>query len=188
MRRVDGEHGAGRRRRHVAPQDLADRSRLVARADDGDRAGEQEAGHRPRVGALLAALDGVEELLGLVEREVEVDDTALEPSLDGPPGPAEHREHGPVVGEHLGGEADDAVGAGDRREVLEQQRGDALALVLVVHHEGGVGVVAAAPALVAGPGDELAEALDDERHAVDHVDVGEVLEDRRRTAPASGEK
>ena len=86
----------------------------------------------PRVGALLASLDGVEELLGVVEREVEVDDTALEASLDGPPGPAEHGEHRPVVGEDLGGEAHDAVGAGDRREVLEQERGDALALVGVV--------------------------------------------------------
>ena len=46
----------------------------------------------------------------------------------------------------------------------------------VVDHEGGVGVVAAGPALVAGPGDELAVALDDEGHPVDHVDVREVLE------------
>ena len=60
--------------------------------------------------------------------------------------------------------------------MLEQQRGDALAVVGVVDLERRVGVVAAGPALVAGPGDELAVALDDEGDAVDEVDDGEVLE------------
>ena len=177
VRRVDREH----RRRSPTPVTLRHSTSPtepgpIAGADDGDRARQQEPGHRPGVGTLLAPLDGVEELLGVVEREVEVDDAALEAPLDRPAGAAEHRQHRPVVGEHLGGEAVDAVGAGDRREVLEQQRGDALALVLVVDHEGGVGVVAAGPPLVAGPGDELAVALDDQGHAVDEVDVGEVLE------------
>ena len=149
---------------------------VVAGADDGDGPRQQQPGDGPGVGALLAPLDGVEELLGLLEGEVEVDDAAVEVPLDRPPGPAEHRQHRPVVGQHLGREAGDAVGAGDRRQVLEQERGDALALVGVVDLERGVGVVAAGPALVAGPGDELALALDDEGDAVDEVDLGEVPE------------
>ena len=70
----------------------------------------------------------------------------------------------------------DPVRAGDGGEVLEQEGGDALALVLVVDLERSVGVVAAGPALVARPGDELAEALDDQRGPIDEVDDGEVLE------------
>jgi hypothetical protein len=58
--------------------------------------------------------------------------------------------------------------------VLEEQRGDALALVLVIDHEGGVGVVAPGPPFVARPADELAETFDDERLPVDVVDVREV--------------
>ena len=65
---------------------------------------------------------------------------------------------------------------GDRRQVLEQQRGDALALMLVVDHERRLSVVAAGPALVAGPRDQLVVALDDERGPVDEVDVGEALQ------------
>ena len=48
--------------------------------------------------------------------------------------------------------------------------------MLVGDHERGVGVVTTGPALVAGPGDELVVALDDECDAVDEVDDGEVLE------------
>ena len=174
--RVDGVDRSGRARRDVSPQRLTDGVGAVRCTDDGDRSGQQQPRHRSRIGALLAAVDRVEELLGLVEREVEVDDPALEVALDRPTGAAEHRQHRSVVGEHLGGEPLDAVAAGDRREVLEEQGGDALALVMVVDHEGGVGVVAPAPALVAGPRDQLVVALDDERGTVDEVDVGEALE------------
>ena len=64
----------------------------------------------------------------------------------------------------------------DRRQVFEQQRGDAFAVVVVVDHERHFGVVAVVPSLVAGPGDELAALLDDERRAIDEVDVRESLE------------
>jgi hypothetical protein len=46
----------------------------------------------------------------------------------------------------------------------------------VVDLEGGVGVVASRPALVAGPGDELPVALDDQCRPVDEVDDREVGE------------
>ena len=126
--------------------------------------------------ALLAPLDAVEELVGGGQFPVEVDHAGLEPSLQRPAGLGEHRQHRPVVGQHLGGEPLDAVGPGDRREVLEHQGGDPLALVVVGDHERGFGFVASRPSLVARPGDELAARLDDERDPVDHVDVREVVE------------
>ena len=109
----------------------------------------------------------------------------VEAALQRPARLGEHGEHRPVVGQHLGGEPVDAVRPGDRREVLEQERRDALALVGVVDHERGFGLGTAWPALVARPGDELAVRLDDEGDAVDHVDVGEVVEIRARSALAS---
>ena len=63
-----------------------------------------------------------------------------------------------------------------RGEVLEQQRGDAPAVVRVVDEEGDVGVVTTGPPVVAGPGDQLVAVLDHEPGAVLHVDVREALE------------
>ena len=93
-RRVDGEHralAAAVTLRHSASPD---RAGLVGRADDGDRARQQQAGDGAAVGAMLAALDRVDELLGVLERELEVDDAAVEVPLDRPPGAGEHRSIG----------------------------------------------------------------------------------------------
>ena len=81
-----------------------------------------------------------------------------------------------VVGEHIGSEPGDAVAASDGRQVLEQQRGDALALVRVVDHERDLGIVTPGPPFVARPPAEFAVDLDDQRDAVDEVDVGEMAE------------
>ena len=174
---VDREHRALGEARvtcvHSASPTVPGRSR---RADHGDRARQQQPGDRPAVGALLAPLDGVEELVGVLERRSRGRRHRCRSAAGPASPPGEHGEHRPVVGQHLGGEADDAVGPGDGGEVLEQQGGDALALVAVVDLERDVGVVAAGPPLVAGPGDELAVALDHEGDAVDHVDVREVLQ------------
>ena len=124
----------------------------------------------------------------LGDREVDLDHTAVVRALERPAGAGEHGEHRSVVRQHLRGEALDAVGRGDGCEVLEQQRGDALAVVGVVDHERGVGIVATGPTLVARPGDELAVPLDAQRGAVDHVDVGEVAQLRRRQLGLGGEE
>ena len=137
---------------------------------------EQHPRHRPRVRALLAALDRVDEVGRVGEGEVDVDHARLEPAVQWPPRLREHGQHAAVVTQRLRREAVDAVRAGDRREVLEQQRRDALALVAVVHLERHLGVVTVVPPLVARPGDEVAVLLDDERGAVDEVDGGEPLE------------
>ena len=186
--RVDRVHrhvgGAG----DVAPQHGTDRVGAVRCPDDGDRAGEEQPRHRSAVGAVLALGERVEVLVGRSDREVDLDDPTLVRALQRPPGAGEDAEHRPVLGEHLGREALDAVRRGDGSEVLEQQGGDPLALVGLVDHEGGVGVVASGPALVAGPGDELAVPLDAQRRPPDHVDVGEVAQLGRREHRLGGEE
>ena len=127
---------------------------------------------------MLAALDRVGVRGRIREREVDVDDARVEAAVHGPTGLGEHREHAAVVAERLGGETLDPVRLGDRRQVLEQQRGDAFSVLAIVDHERHFGVVAVVPSLVAGPGDELAALLDDERRAIDEIDVGEPLEFR----------
>ena len=108
------------------------------------------------------------------DREVDLDHAAVEPALQRPPGAGEHGEHRPVLAEHLGGEPLDPVRRGDGGEVLEQQRGDADAVMGVVDHERRVGVVATGPTFVTRPADDLAVRFDDEGGPVDEVDVGEV--------------
>ena len=186
--RVDRVHrhvgGAG----DVAPQHGTDGVGTVRCPDDGDRAGEEQPRHRSAVGAVLALGERVEVLVGRRDREVDLDDPTLVRALQRPPGAGEDAEHRPVLGEHLGREALDAVRRGDGGEVLEQQGGDPLAVVGLVDHEGGVGVVASGPALVAGPGDELAVPLDAQRRPPDHVDVGEMAQLGRREHRLGGEE
>ena len=109
---------------------------------------------------MFAALDAVEELVRGGEFPVEVDHSRVEAALQWPARLGEHGEHRPVVGQHLGGEPIDAVRPGDRGEVFEQERRDALTLVGVVDHERRFGLGTAWPPLVAGPHDELAVRLD----------------------------
>ncbi len=160
--------------RDVAPDGVTDRAGPFRGADHGDGPWEQDAGDRPGVGALLPPLDAVEELVGVGQFPVEVDDSRVEPSLERPARFGEHGEHRPVVAEDLGGEPFDAVRAGDGGEVLEQERGDSGALVAVVDHERSLGFAATRPPFVARPGDEFVVRLDGKRSAVDHVDVGEM--------------
>ncbi len=78
-------------------------------------------------------------------------------------------------GQHLGGEAADAEVAGDRREVLEEDRADALALVLVADVEGDLGAARVDP-VVAADADDLVAQRHDEGDPVDVVDVGEAVD------------
>ncbi len=174
--RVDRVHRDVDALGQVAPHRVADGPRSFGCADDRDRAGQQDPGHRPGVGSLLASFDAVEELVGVGQFPVEVHDPGIEAALQRPARLGEHGEHRTVVPEHLGGEPFDAVAARDCREVFQQQRGDAGALLGIVDHEGGFGLVAPRPAFVARPRDELVVRLDRQRCAVDHVDVGEVQE------------
>ncbi|GAA1319296.1 hypothetical protein GCM10009647_050860 [Streptomyces sanglieri] len=177
--RAAGEAGS----EEVAQDRAADSAGGPADADDGDRAGGQQALHGPCLRPLFtAALDG-EGLGGRFEVQGEVDGTVLETALLGVPGIPEHLDHLVVGGQHLGGEAADAALAGDGRDVFEQRRGHAPALVRVLDEEGDLGLVggcgggpaALIDAVVANGRDELAADRHGEPHPVDVVVMGEAV-------------
>ena len=113
----------------------------AAGADDGDRAGREEPGHGAPLGPLLPrALHG-ERAVGGLQVELQAYDAVLEAALLLVPGVREHLDHLAVGGQHLGGEAADVALAGDGRDVLQQGRRDAAALVGVLHEEGDLGLV-----------------------------------------------
>ncbi|SCD54073.1 hypothetical protein GA0115234_102492 [Streptomyces sp. DvalAA-43] len=174
-----GEPGA----EDVAQDRAADAAGGPADADDGDGAGGQQALHGPRLRPLLtAALDG-EGLGGRFEVQGEMDGPVLEAALLGVSGVPEHLDHLVVGGQHLGGEAADAALAGDGRDVFEQRRGHAPALVRVLDEEGDLGLVggrgggpaALVDPVVADGRDELAADRDGEAHPVDVVVMGEAV-------------
>ena len=174
--RVHGVDGTGERALdHVPQHGPADRARPVRRTDHGDGAWVQEPGDGAAVADLLAPFERVEERRGLLQVPRQIDDTALEGPPHRPSRFREHREHRPVVAQHLGREPRDAHRDGERRKVLEQQRGDAATVVRVVGEERDVGVVTTGPPIEAPPGDQLVAVLDHEPGSVLHVDVREPL-------------
>ena len=92
------------------------------------------------------------------------------------PGLGEDRDHLAVLGQHLGGEAPDAVLTGGGGQVLEQDGTDAAALVVVRDVEGDLGLVRVVEAVVAADADDVRAAGDDEGHAVAVVHLREALE------------
>ena len=98
------------------------------------------------------------------------DGSALAPEARG----LEDFEHPPVVDERVGTEAGDALGRRVGREVLEEQRGQPAALVLVGDRERDFGLVTVGESIVATDGDHLLAQERDERHAVVVVDGREM--------------
>ena len=78
-------------------------------------------------------------------------------------------------GQHLGGEAGDAELLGDRGQVLEQHRADALALEVVADVEGDLGAAGVDP-VVAADADDVVAHRRDEGDPVGVVDVGEPVD------------
>ncbi|EPH43180.1 hypothetical protein STRAU_3710 [Streptomyces aurantiacus JA 4570] len=171
------------RAEQVAQDAAADAVRGAARADDGDRAGREEALYGAGLGALFAgALDG-QGAVGGFEVEFEAYDAVLEAALLLVARVREDLDHLGVGGQDLGGETADAAFAGDGRDVLEQRGGDAAALVGVLDEEGDLGLVGGrgggaalgVDAVVAHGGDELAAHGGREAHPVHVVVVGEAV-------------
>ena len=108
--------------------------------------------------------------IGLVDVHLDRDHAVGELALRLEPSPLEDRQHLAVLGKDLGREPRDAVGSGDDRKVLEQDRRDAAALVLVVDRERDLGLTPARPAVVARDADEVVAEQGDERHPVVVVD------------------
>ena len=123
----------------VGEEPVPDRGRSPARPDDGDRRRVEQAVHAHRLGAVLPGdPDGVR-LLGRPDVEGHRDDAVLEVVVDRIPRLLEDVEHAAVLREDLGGELLDAELLTDGGEVLEEDRADALALVVVGDVEGDLG-------------------------------------------------
>ena len=174
VHRVDvaGE-AVGEQRSHDAS---ADGVVAVGGTEHGDRPRVEKPGYRRRVGPLLASFERGENRRRDLDRELEIDDPTLERAAHLEAGPAEHREHRPVLGQHLGGEAAQAVHAADRGEMFEQHRAETAPLVGVDDGERHLGLVMPAPAVVATDGDDLVAEHGDEGHAVAAVDVDETVD------------
>ncbi len=89
---------------------------------------------------------------------------------------AEHAEHPTVVRQRLGDEGVHATGATDRGQVLQHDRREPAALLVVLHRERDLGFFRTGQPVVACDRDDLVAELGDERHAVFVVDMGEVRE------------
>ena len=160
----------------LAQHPVAQRLRVAAGADHRDAAGREQAPHGLGGGGARPRLDG---RLGLGRRlqvEPHLDHAVGEAGGRLEPGLGEHPDHLPVVGQHRRGEPAEAHLPCPRREVLEEQRGQAAAVVGVVDEERHLRLGPVPPAVVARHADELVAAERDEREPVDVVDVGQALE------------
>src|SRR5918995_3469333 len=128
------------RAREVRSQDVSeelatDRPTSRRGADDGHGRGLEERAKRRDNCLVVAALDALAIALGGRDRERQLDLTPGDVSSDGETDGLEDPEHLPIVREHLRHEALDAERACAGRELLEQPRADAAALVVVGHGE-----------------------------------------------------
>ena len=157
-------------------QRVADLALVVAGADDGDRGRGEQARDRPGLAALLALVGDRQRVVGLLDRERQVDDAVLVLPGGLVARVPEDPDHPAVLGQHLGDEPLDAPLAPGRRQVLEQDRAQPAALVRVLHEEGDLGVVGAGIAVEAPHPDDLVAEQYHEGHPVDVVDVGEPVQ------------
>ncbi len=132
--RVDraGEVGAQQVRQHG----VADLGRVGGRPDHRDRRRMQHVVHAARLGPLLAGVADGERALGGVDVELQVQHALGERPAHLVAGIAEDPHHLVVLHQHLGLEPAHTVLAGGRGEVLQQDRAEPAALVLVADDEG----------------------------------------------------
>ena len=175
--RVDRVHRTGEVAGQQVPEHLvADRPRAAAGPDHRDGAGREQPPDGARLRDLLPlVLHGLGRV-GRVDGERHVHDAVGELAHDLEPRVAEHAEHAAVVGQRLGGEPPDAMGAPHRGQMLEQDRGEPASLLVVLHGERDFGLFGRGRAVVARDCDDLIAELGDECHPVLVVDVREVLE------------
>ncbi len=184
--RVHGVHRSGESVvQQLAEQLVSQSAGLPPRPDDRDARRLEQAADRSRFGRSGAGLHGRLRLFRRLEPEVHLDDSTLEPAAGLEPGLPEHGDHAPVRGQHHCGERGDPHLAGRSREVLEQDRAQAAALVLVVDEERHLGIGTSWHPVVASDPDELVTEQRDEREPVVTVDVGQVL-DFGSTEPRPG--
>jgi hypothetical protein len=99
-------------------------------------------------------------------------------------GRPEHAQHRPVVGHHLGVEAEDRALRRDVRELLQHPRRGAAAVEVVRDREGDLRRTGLAQAVVPGGGDDPVAVAADQRDAVGPVGLGVLARRRIRAAEA----
>jgi hypothetical protein len=119
--RVDRVDGAGepRGRPEVAQHLVTHGGRVPARADDRHRAGREQPGHRPRLGAVLALFDRGPGGVGRLDRRLDVHNVVFVADALVEAGRPEDLEHLAVAGQRVGHEPADAALAGRRRQVFQ---------------------------------------------------------------------
>ncbi len=169
--RVVAEH-------EVAHQEGADRVAAARCADDGDAARVHERGDGGRFGTVLPGSEHADRGVGRVDVELEVHHSLVPATGDLVTLLTEHLDHAAVVGKHLGHEPVDPAFATGLGQVLEEELGDAAALVRVLDQEGHLGLRAVRGVLddvvAPDPDDPLGDGHH-ERDPVLVVDVGEAL-------------
>ena len=127
----------------VAEHLVADRPRPAARADHRDRAGREQPADRPGLRDLLPLVLHRLRRLGRIDRERDVHDAVGELTGDLVAGVAEHTEHARGCPAASRRRTCRCRGVrGDRGEVLEHDRGEPASLLVVLHGERDLGLVA----------------------------------------------
>ena len=190
-RRVHGVDGP----REVALEEVAedlvsDRPPSPAGSDHRDRPGPQEpldrSGRRRSFTVVHRALRRLRRL----DREYDAHDAVGERGGILEAGRVEDITHSTVLRKRVGDEPRDAVGPGDHRKMLEQDRAQSPALVGIVDREGHLclGTVTSRISVIARDRDHLVVELGDEPHAVVVVDLGEAFDLARREHRAGREE
>ncbi len=155
---------------------MTDTARLTTHADHRHAARAKELLHGRRGGSARPRLDGRLGLRCRLQVKADLDHTVGEATVRFEARLGEDGDHAPVLRQHARREGAEPDLAGPDREVLEQQCGDPPAVMLVIDEEGDLGLGPVLPAVVASDADELVVAERDQRHAVDVVDIGQMLD------------
>ena len=174
-----GGHGQHLAAEPAAQHRVDDAADAVALAVDDDAARAEQPAHRGGLRAVLPALHHPDRGVGGQDRELDDEHAVLHALADPVAGVGEDLGHPPVLRQDLGDEPGDATLARGLREVLEQELGDPAALVGVLDEEGDLGLARArvvVEPVPAADADHLAAQGEDQRDAVDVVDLGEALD------------
>ena len=162
--------------RDKIPEDLVpDRAGLATRTNHRDGARCEQTSDRCRFGVLFPSLDRGDGGDRRRDREVDSNGSFVEVALGSPARVGEDVQHLVIARQRVGGEGMNTPGARDYRQVLEQNRAEAAALLVIRHRERDLGF-ALGRAVVSRNRDDLIAQLRDEDHPIPIVDVRDVLE------------
>ena len=185
-RRMDHADLARERLQQVSENPPAGGRLVAAGADDDDVLGFDERPQRADCGLPVALISVVLQEVVCGQVELNAHGSLVQPAAVRESDGAEHLLHRRVVGECLRDEAAKPGGLGDHRQILEQDRGDALVVVGVGNGEGDLGLLTGRQGVVLADADDLVLELGEECDVpVEVVDRGAfqlVVRDERSPA------